>query len=106
MERTRGMDFVSDALSNGRRIRILNIIDDSTREVLAAHADYSICSQKVIEVLDHLKSERGLPKSIRTDNGPEFISKKLAKWCEKERIEQNFIQPGKPMQNGFNERLG
>ena len=105
MERTRGMDFVSDALSNGRRIRILNIIDDSTRSV-SSTCRFFICSQKVIEVLDHLKSEIGLPKSIRTDNGPEFISKKLAKWCEKERIEQNFIQPGKPMQNGFNERLG
>jgi putative transposase len=102
---TWSMDFVSDALSNGRRVRVLNIIDDSTREVLAAHADYSICSQKVIEVLEHLKLERGLPKSIRTDNGPEFISKKLAKWCDKEQIEQKFIQPGKPMQNGFNERL-
>lgn len=102
---TWSMDFVSDALSNGRRVRVLNIIDDSTREVLAAHADYSICSQKVIEVLDHLKIERGLPKSIRTDNGPEFISKKLAKWCENKQIQQKFIQAGKPMQNGFNERL-
>ena len=81
---TWSMDFVSDALSNGKRVRILNIIDDSTREVLAAHADYSICSQKVIEVLDHLK---------------------LAKWSENKQIQQKFIQPGKPMQNGFNERL-
>lgn len=56
-----------DTLRNGRRVRVLNIIDDSTREVLAAHADHSICFQKVV---DHLKSERGLPKSIRTDNGP------------------------------------
>lgn len=99
------MDFLSDALSYGRRVRILIVMDDANREALAAYADYSICTDKVIQVLQQLELEKGLPLSIRTDNGPEFISKKLAKWCEKKQIEQKFIQPEKPMQNGYNERL-
>jgi putative transposase len=105
LNETWSMDFLSDALSNGRRVRILIVMDDANREALAAYADYSICAEKVIQVLQQLEEEKGLPLSIRTDNGPEFISKKLAKWCEKKQIEQKFIQPGKPMQNGYNERL-
>lgn len=105
LNETWSMDFLSDALSNGRRVRILIVMDDANREALAAYADYSICAEKVIQVLEQLEPEKGLPLSIRTDNGPEFISKKLAKWCEKNHIEQKFIQPGKPMQNGYNERL-
>lgn len=105
LNETWSMDFLSDSLSNGRRVRTLIIMDDANREALAAYADYSICAEKVIHVLEQLEPEKGLPRSIRTDNGPEFISKKLAKWCEKNHIEQKFIQPGKPMQNGYNERL-
>lgn len=105
LNETWSMDFVSDALSCGRRVRVLVIMDDASREALAAFADYSICATKVIQVLEQLESERGLPLSIRTDNGPEFVSKKLVKWCEKKKLEQKFIQPGKPMQNGYNERL-
>ncbi len=105
LNETWSMDFVSDALSSGRRVRTLIVMDDASREALAAHADYSICAGKVIQILQQLELERGLPLSIRTDNGPEFISKKLAKWCEEKQIEQKFIQPGKPMQNGYNERL-
>lgn len=69
------MDFLSDALSNSRRERVLIVMDDANREALAAYADYSICAEKVIPVLEQLKPEKGLPLSIRTDNGPEFISK-------------------------------
>lgn len=105
LNETWSMDFVSDALSSGRRVRTLIVMDDASREALAAHADYSLCAGKVIQVLQQLELERGLPLSIRTDNGPEFISKKLAKWCEEKQIERKFIQPGKPMQNGYNERL-
>ncbi|MCF2494284.1 integrase core domain-containing protein [Dyadobacter chenhuakuii] len=99
------MDFVSDALSSSRRVRTLVVMDDASREALAAHADYSLCAGKVIQVLQQLECERRLPLSIRTDNGPEFISKKLAKWCEDKQIEQKFIQPRRPMQNCYNERL-
>src|SRR5690606_10337638 len=105
LNETWSMDFVTDALSSGRRVRTLIIMDDASREALAAYADYSICAGKVIQVLQQLECERGLPLSIRTDNGPEFISKRLAEWCEKKQIEQKFIQPGNPMQNGYNERL-
>jgi len=105
LNETWSMDFLSDALSSGRRVRVLIVMDDANREALAAYADYSICAEKVIQVLEQLEPEKGLPLSLRTDNGPEFISKKLAKWCARNHIEQKFIQPGKPMQNGYNERL-
>lgn len=105
LNETWSMNFVSDALSSGRRVRVLVIVDDASREALAAFADYSICATKVIQVLEQLESERGLPLSIRTDNGPEFVSKKLDKWCEKRKLKQNFIQSGMPVQNGYNGRV-
>ncbi len=71
------MDFVSDALTSGRRVRVLNIMDDCSRECLAAYADYSIPEWKVIMVLEQVIDERGKPAKIRVDNGPEFISKEL-----------------------------
>lgn len=72
LNETWSMDFVSDALSSGRRVRTLIVMDDASREALAEHADYSICAGKVIQILQQLEMERGLPLSIRTDNGPEF----------------------------------
>lgn len=71
---TYSMDFVSDALANGRRVRVLNVMDDCTRECLAAYADYSIPAWKVVMVLDQIVEERGKPAKIRVDNGPEFTS--------------------------------
>jgi len=99
------MDFLSDALSSRRKIRVLNIMDDCTRESLAVYADFSIAAQKVVEVLDHIVKERGRPQQIRVDNGPEFISKVLTGWCGNNGITIQYIQPGKPMQNGYIERL-
>ena len=75
------MDFMSDALMGGRRLRVLNIMDDCTRESLAAYADFSIPAQKVIVVLEDIIQERGKPAQIRADNGPEFISKVFTEWC-------------------------
>ncbi len=101
------LDFMSDSLWDGRRYRILNIIDDFNREVLHVEIDTSINATRLIRILDFLKQTRGLPKFIRTDNGPEFISSKLDQWCKDKdnRVTLVFIQPGKPMQNGFIERF-
>ena len=98
------IDFMSDTLWNGRRFRLLNIIDDYNREVLQIETDLSLPTVRLIRVLEYLKEFRGLPAMIRVDNGPEFISHKLDVWCREHNIELAFIQPGKPMQNGFVER--
>jgi putative transposase len=99
------MDFMSDALVGGRKLRILNVMDDCTRESLAAWCDYSIPGEKVVDVLQQIIEERGKPQQIRVDNGPEFTGKVFTKWCEQHAIEIKFIQPGRPMQNGYIERL-
>lgn len=94
------MDFVHDYLANGRRIRTLNVVDAFTRECLAIEVDFSLPSARVVRVLDKLIWEYGLPESIRVDNGPEFISKALDLWTAQHGVKLDFIQPGKPMQNG------
>lgn len=94
-----------DSLWCRRSYRLLNIIDDFNRQVLAIEADSSIPSLRVIRILDRLKEVRGLPKIIRVDNGPEFISKKLDNWCKDNKVDLAFIQPGKPTQNAFIERF-
>jgi putative transposase len=99
------LDFMSDSLWNGRKYRLLNIIDDYNRELLAIEPDTSLPALKVINVLEQLKQWRGLPRMIRVDNGPEFISFKLDLWCKENKIDLMFIQPGKPMQNGYVERF-
>lgn len=99
------LDFMSDSLWDGRRFRLLNIIDDFNREVLDIVADTSLPSLRVIRTLEKLLSVRGKPDMIRVDNGPEFISDKLDKWCKDKKIDLVFIQPGKPTQNGYIERL-
>ncbi len=100
------IDFMSDSLTDGRKFRLLNIIDDFNRESLAMEVDTSLPSLRVIRVLERLILERGSPASIRCDNGPEFISHKLEEWCshESRRISLQFIQPGRPMQNAYIER--
>jgi len=99
------LDFMNDSLWDGKRYRLLNVIDDFNREVLAIEADTSLPALRVIRVLNKLLFERGTPDMIRVDNGPEFISDKLDNWCKSNKIQLVFIQPGKPMQNGFVERL-
>jgi putative transposase len=98
------MDFMSDSLVDGRRFRLLNIIDDYNRESLWIEIDTSLPSLRVIRVLERLIEMRGNPRRIRVDNGPEFISDKLQLWCEERNIQLQFIQPGKPVQNAFIER--
>lgn len=98
------IDFMSDALWDGRKFRLLNIMDDYNRQVLAIEADTSLPALRVIRVMERLKETRGLPEMIRVDNGPEFISGKLDNWCRENNIRLIFIQPGKPMQNAYIER--
>jgi putative transposase len=96
-------DFVFDACANGQSLKCLTIIDEFTRECLAIDVAGSIRSQHVIEVLARLISERGAPRYLRSDNGPEFVSKAILEWLEKAGIETALIDPGKPWQNGMDE---
>jgi putative transposase len=100
------IDFMSDSLVDGRKFRVLNVIDDFNRESLAIEVDTSLPSLRVIRVLERLIAQRDCPANIRCDNGPEFISHKLEEWCsdERRRISLQFIQPGKPTQNAYIER--
>ena len=96
---------MSDSLWDGRRIRLLNIIDDYNREVLKIETDTSLPTQRVIRSLTSLAITRGLPEMIRVDNGPEFISNKMDMWCKENGVKLIFIQPGKPTQNAYIERF-
>jgi putative transposase len=98
------MDFMHDQLDNGRCYRLLNIIDDFNREGLTIEADFSLPSARVIRTLEQVIEWRGKPKQIRCDNGPEYVSHKLARWAKKHDIELVFIQPGCPQQNAYIER--
>ena len=102
---TWSIDFMSDGLEDGRKVRILNVIDDYNRECLAIEVGISICSQRLTRVLDWIIELKGTPERIRTDNGPEFTSSHFMDWCEQRGITQLYIEPGKPKQNGFIERF-
>jgi len=101
---TWSLDFMSDTLTDGRKFRLLNLMDDFNRESLCIEVDTSLPGQRVVRVLQQLVEQRGKPGSLRTDNGPEFIGHKVQQWCEANGIEIKYIQPGRPMQNGFIER--
>lgn len=102
---TWSMDFMSDVLEDGRKIRILNVIDDYNREALMCEIDYSFPSEKVVKLVQQLIDWYGQPGSIRTDNGTEFIAKAFEGFCSNSCIRHIRIQKGKPMQNGFCERF-
>jgi putative transposase len=96
-------DFVFDACANGQQLKCLTVIDEHTRESLAIDVAGSIRSGRLIEVLTKLVSEHGAPKYLRSDNGPEFVSKAVLKWLVQSNIDTALIDPGKPWQNGADE---
>jgi putative transposase len=95
------LDFVADQMTDGRRFRMLAIVDDCTRECLALVADTSLSGVRVARELDRLLAGRGRPKMIVSDNGSEFTSNAILGWADAARVEWHYIAPGKPMQNGF-----
>lgn len=95
------MDFMSDSLCDGRRFRVLTVVDDFTRECVAIEVDTGITGERVIRILGWLKETRGLPGMLVTDNGPEFTSKAMLAWSKPARVKLHFIDPGRPVQNAF-----
>jgi putative transposase len=95
------MDFVMDALADGRRIKLLTLVDDYTKEALDIAVARSICGVHVTRLLDAIAQFRGYPTAIRTDQGPEFTGKALDRWAHARGVILKLIQPGKPMQNGY-----
>ena len=103
------MDFVADNLFDGRKLRMLTVVDCYTRESLDIHVDQSLKGEDVVRVLNNIVAARGKPMTIKTDNGSEFISKVMDKWAYERGIELDFSRPGKPTDNAmvesFNGRL-
>lgn len=98
------MDFMHDQLANGRNFRLFNVLDDFNREGLGIEVDFSLPAERVVRALNQIIEWRGKPECIRCDNGPEYISKTLATWADKNGIQLLFIQPGNPQQNAYVER--
>jgi putative transposase len=96
-------DFAMDATEDGRRLKIMPIVDEYSRECLALEAERSITAEDVIEILDRLFDERGEPAYIRSDNGPEFIGKAIKHWLATSGVETLYIEPGAPWENAYSE---
>jgi len=103
------MDFMADVLADGRRIRVLTVVDNFSRENVALEADFGFRSWQVVEVLRRAAAERGAPQRIRCDNGPEFVACELDQWAYWNKVELEFSRPGKPTDNAlcesFNNRV-
>lgn len=93
-------DFVADRTDNGGRLRILSILDEYSRECLELHVARKLTAHDLIEVMERLEGERGLPEHIRSDNGSEFIARTLQQWLARRRVKTLYIEPGSPWQNG------
>lgn len=102
---TWSIDFVSDTLVNGRKFRVLNILDDFNRSAVAQEISMSMPAERVIKILEKVIWLNGKPESIRCDNGPEFIANKFQEWCKGNEIDIKYIQPGCPTQNSYIERF-
>jgi putative transposase len=99
------LDFMSDAFTDGRRFRVLGVLDQCSRECLVIAADTSMPGLRVVRELDLLVQERGKPKVIVSDNGPELTSVAVLIWASEQGIDWHYITPGKPQQNGYTESL-
>lgn len=99
------LDFMHDTLASGRRLRVLVIVDDFTRECLAVDVERGFSSHRVIAVLERIGFERGLPRTLRFDNGAELTSHAMLRWGAERQIDLHFIDPGKPVQNAHVESL-
>ena len=99
------IDFMSDALIDGKKFRTFNVIDDYNRECLLIEAGFSLPAIRVTRLLDQFAVNRGYPEMIRMDNGPEFASSVFRDWAKQHNVLIHYIQPGKPAQNGFIERF-
>lgn len=95
------LDFVADALSSGRRFRILTVVDDFSRECLGLVVDSSLSGVRVARELDGIVERRGAPLMVVSDNGTELTSRAILAWQEERGVEWHYIMPGKPTQNGF-----
>ncbi|CAM5796582.1 hypothetical protein RFUL19S_04359 [Rhizobacter fulvus] len=95
------MDFVSDSLANGKRLKCLTVADDFSHEAVDIAVDYGISGQYVIRLLDQAARFRGYPAAVRTDSGPEFTSRAFIAWAQSHGIRHILIEPGRPMQNGY-----
>jgi putative transposase len=95
------MDFVSDSLANGRRIKCLTVADDFSHECVQIGIDFGISGEYVTRLLDEAARFRGYPQAVRTDNGPEFTSRAFMAWAQAHGIRHILIEPGRPMQNGY-----
>ncbi|WP_404947955.1 IS3 family transposase [Rubrivivax sp. JA1026] len=95
------MDFVSDSMANGRRLKCLTVADDFSHECVDIAVDYGISGEYVTRLLDRAAVFRGYPAAVRTDNGPEFTSRAFIAWAQRHHIRHLLIEPGRPMQNGY-----
>jgi putative transposase len=96
-------DFIHDACENGRKLKMLTVVDEFHRESLAIEVEGRLPSRKVLEVLDRLFKKHGVPEFVRSDNGPEFVAKAVKKWIAEKGSQTLYIEPGSPWQNGYGE---
>jgi len=99
------MDFMLDTFADGRKFRLLTVVDDATRACLATEVDTSLPGMRVVQVLGRLVTDRGVPKLRVTDNGPEFTGQTFTAWAGRCGLALYFIEPGKPVQNAYIESL-
>ena len=96
-------DFIHDACTNGRQLKILTVTDEFTRQSLTIEIDHRLPSSRVLQVLQRLVTEQGPPQFLRSDNGPEFIAKRVRQWLADQDLQSIYIDPGSPWQNGYAE---
>jgi putative transposase len=102
---TWAVDFIHDSLFNGRRLRAFAVLDEGSRESLAIEVDVALTGERVTRVVERLRLERGLPRVIQADNGPERRGRALDRWAYAHGVKLQFIAPGKPIQNAYIERF-